>query len=56
MKASLRNRLKAIMYKAWTLFRNGVVSFSLSLKLAWQIDKNLVPRKQQELLRKLLKR
>ncbi|MDR6194724.1 hypothetical protein [Siphonobacter sp. SORGH_AS_0500] len=55
MKASLRNRLSSIMHKAWTLFRNGIVSFSLSLKLAWKIDKNQIPRKHRERLRQLLK-
>lgn len=37
-----RARLSNIMRKAWTFYKNGIVSFSLSLKLAWQVDKGQI--------------
>lgn len=32
-------RLRAIMYTAWGLYRKGVVSMSLSLRIAWKLAK-----------------
>jgi hypothetical protein len=37
-----RSRLRIIMQKAWGLFRHGVVSFSMSLRLSWDIQKGKV--------------
>ncbi|MFB9296041.1 hypothetical protein [Persicitalea jodogahamensis] len=49
-----RSRLRIIMQKAWGLFRHGVVSFSMSLRLSWSISKGKVDEFQ--LLKKLAKR
>lgn len=31
-------RMRGIMRMAWTLFKNGMISFSLSLKVSWQLS------------------
>ena len=36
-RIDFRRMLSFIMKKAWRLYRNGVVSFSKALKLAWRI-------------------
>lgn len=38
----LRAKLRLIMQKAWGLFRHGIVSFSMSLRLSWGIQKGTV--------------
>lgn len=35
-----------LMKRAWKLFRDGLVSFSLSLKISWRIAKNLTTEAQ----------
>jgi hypothetical protein len=42
MAASKRTRLSNVMKNAWAFFKNGIVSFSISLKLAWSLDKGLI--------------
>lgn len=37
---------KKLMKRAWKLFRDGLISFSLSLKVSWQIAKNLLTESQ----------
>lgn len=49
-----RSRLRVIMQKAWGLFRHGVVSFSMSLRLSWGIAQGKV--NEFLLLKKLAKR
>ena len=31
-------RMSSVMKMAWKLFRKGMVSFSLSLKISWQLE------------------
>ena len=50
---SWRARLSMIFKDAWSMFRNGVVSFSLSLKLSWQIFKGKITINQ---VNKMLKK
>jgi hypothetical protein len=38
----VRARLRLIMQRAWGLFRHGIVSFSMSLKLSWGIQQGKV--------------
>ncbi|WP_165933383.1 hypothetical protein [Arundinibacter roseus] len=54
IKEQWRARLRIIMQKAWGLFRHGIVSFSLSLRLSWSIAKGQT--NEFDLLRKLTKR
>ncbi|WP_165933462.1 hypothetical protein [Arundinibacter roseus] len=49
----IRSKLRLIMQRAWGLFRKGVVSFSMSLRLSWSIQKGKMNEGQ---LAKLLKR
>ncbi|WP_165933429.1 hypothetical protein [Arundinibacter roseus] len=50
----LRAKLRLIMQRAWGLFHRGVVSFSMSLRLSWGIQKGKV--NESTLLSKLRKR
>jgi hypothetical protein len=50
----LRAKLRIIMHKAWGLFKQGIVSFSLSLKLSWSIAQGKT--NEYELMRKLAKK
>ena len=50
----LRTRLRLIMQRAWGLFKNGIVSFSMSLRLSWAIQKGQV--NEANLLTKLRKK
>ncbi len=31
-------RMRGVMMMAWKLFKSGIVSFSLSLKISWQVS------------------
>lgn len=50
---SWRARLSSIMKDAWRFFRNGIVSFSLSLKLSWKVAKGEITTTQ---IKKMLKK
>ena len=50
----LRAKLRLIMQRAWGLFKQGIVSFSMSLRLSWGIHKGQVD--ERKLLLKLHKR
>lgn len=45
-KNAWRARLSSIMHNAWTFFKRGLLSFSLSLKIAWKLDKREVTMTQ----------
>ena len=48
-------RLSSIMKDAWRFFRNGIVSFSLSLKLSWKVAKGEITTTQiKKMLEKFL--
>ncbi|WP_373331398.1 hypothetical protein [Salmonirosea aquatica] len=49
-----RSRLRVVMQKAWGLFKHGIVSFSMSLRLSWGIAQGKV--NEFLLLKKLAKR
>ena len=44
---------RTVMLRAWGFFRRGVVSLSLSLKLAWAVAKGVTSEKN--LIRKMFK-
>ena len=44
---------RTIMLRAWGFFRRGVVSLSLSLRLAWAVAKGKISEKN--LIRKMFK-
>jgi hypothetical protein len=35
-------KMKVLMNRAWGLFRKGLVSFSLSLRLSWALEKGQI--------------
>jgi hypothetical protein len=37
-----RLRLSLIFKRAWKLFKNGFVSFSMSLKVSWNVNKGKI--------------
>ncbi len=52
-KESLSDFRRTVMLRAWGFFRRGVISLSLSLKLAWAVAKGATSEKN--LVRKLFK-
>ena len=44
-------RMSMLMKRAWSLFKRGMVSFSMSLKISWQLHKGNVTEAQ---LKKML--
>ena len=54
IRDQLRARLRIIMHKAWGLFRRGIVSFSMSLRLSWSIAKGQT--NEYDLMKKLTKK
>ena len=39
-------RLSEIMHRAWKLFKGGIVSFSLSMKISWKVAKGVITQGQ----------
>ncbi|NBB22570.1 hypothetical protein GVN20_24665 [Runella sp. CRIBMP] len=41
-------RVRVVMVRAWGLFRKGLLSMSLSLKVSWNLDRGLITLSQVE--------
>ncbi|MDF7817368.1 hypothetical protein P1X15_07175 [Runella sp. MFBS21] len=39
-------RVRTVMVRAWGLFRKGLLSLSLSLRVSWKLDKGLITEAQ----------
>jgi hypothetical protein len=52
-KETLSDFRRTVMLRAWGFYRRGVLSLSLSLKLAWAVAKGITSEKN--LIRKLFK-
>ncbi len=51
MSKSQKTKMSLIMKKAWKLFKDGLISFSVSLRVSWQIAKGKV--KESEIMKML---
>jgi len=52
-KASFSEKMRMIMVRAWGLYRRGVVSMSICLKLSWSVAKG--ERSEKNLVKNLFK-
>lgn len=53
-KETISETRRALMIRAWALFRRGVLSMSLSLTMSWQVTKGKITEKQ--LMKQLFKK